>query len=85
MAESSKRGLTLLRETEMDGRDVEDRREQIYYELGERGDKIAEATADVARQVREGSVRERDVDDVRGVLNEIDELLVEVDLLGKFG
>ena len=64
-----------------DGQEVEIRREQLYYELGERSDKLAELGSDLGARVRDGRVRFADVEEVRGVLQEIGEAVEEADNL----
>lgn len=54
--------------------DLEATREQIYYELGERGDKIAEETAALARKVRDREADYRDVEELWGLLEELGQI-----------
>jgi len=54
--------------------DLEATREQLYYELGERGDKIAEETAALARNVRDREADYRDVEELWGLLEELGQI-----------
>lgn len=79
MAQSGTQGQPVSR------RDLEARREQLYYELGERGDRVAEGSASLARSLRTDDLDFQDVEELRGVLDELNEKLDEAERIAEIG